>query len=69
MKFGLKHFHAPTPKLMKRIGNALFVTFGSGAVVLVYSIDSKALAIGCFILGSAGKFITECFTNNNDSTQ
>jgi hypothetical protein len=61
MKFGWKHYFAPTPKRMRVLGDSLAAsgTFGAGIIVL------NGPILGTIIMGIAviGKFISNFFTD------
>lgn len=67
MKFGWKHYFAPTPKRVRILGDSLAAagTFGAGIVVL----NGHPLA-GTIIMVVAiiGKFISNFFTDGDIST-
>lgn len=60
MKVGIKHYEKPTPKKLRRLGDALLSvsTAITGAGI---ASDNKTLAIIALITGVAGKFLTNLF--------
>lgn len=63
-----KRYFKPTPKKWRKLGDALLAV---STTVTTYAIaeDHKWIAITALILGSAGKFLTNFFTdekNNKD---
>ena len=63
--FKLSNLFKPTPKLWRRIGNAL-VAISSSVAVPAFLADHKGLAVTLFIAGLVGKFITSLTTENPD---
>ena len=67
MKFELKGYYKPTPKKLRKLGDALL---GSSQFLTGYAIimDEKYLAITCIIIGTIGKFLTNFFTEKDETT-
>lgn len=69
VKFGWRHRKRPTPKRMKRLGDALFATFGTtglsiGVPQMFMQHQSKAyvvVAVVSIALGMLGKFLSTFF--------
>jgi hypothetical protein len=67
MKFGWKHYFAPTPKRVRIFGDSLAAaaTFGAGIIVM----NGHPLAgTIIMIVGVIGKFISNFFTDGDIST-
>ena len=62
MKFGIKHLRRRTPRIARRIGNAL-ASAGMTVAGIGYINEYTRLAIAAAIAGGVGKFITELFTD------
>ena len=60
IKFKVKSYYQPTPKKMRKIGDALL---GASQFMTGYSIvmDEKYLAFTCIAIGTIGKFMTNFF--------
>ena len=65
MKFGIKSYYSPTPKKLRKIGDALL---GSSQFITGYCVimEEKYLALVCIILGTIGKFMTNLYSEDND---
>ena len=61
MKFGWNEYFKPTPRLFRKIGDALM-----GAAVFAATwqivVDNKGLAIAIMVIGMLGKFTTNFFS-------
>ena len=67
MKFGWKHYFAPTPKRIRIFGDSLAAaaTFGAGIVVMNgYPLAGTVI----MVVGVIGKFISNFFTDGDIST-
>lgn len=62
----LKNYSMPTPKKLKRFGDALL---GVSTTITGFSLynDMKEVAIIALIIGSVGKFITNFFAPEEES--
>jgi hypothetical protein len=60
VKFGRSRYKKPTPKKMRKLGDALLAV---STTISLYAIteEMKALALGAVILGAVGKFLTNFF--------
>jgi hypothetical protein len=65
MKISIKNYYQPTPKKLRKIGDALL---GSSQFLTGYSIvmDEKWLAFTCIAIGTIGKFITNFFVEEEE---
>jgi hypothetical protein len=65
MKISIKNYYKPTPKKMRKIGDALL---GSSQFLTGYSIvmEEKWLAFTCIGIGTIGKFITNFFVEEEE---
>ena len=63
MKAGFKHYYEPTPKNLRKLGDALF---GAAAFVTGPAIvgNYHVIAIAALVVGFAGKFLTNFFTED-----
>lgn len=61
MKFGWNEYFKPTPRLFRKIGDALM---GAAMFAATWQIvvDNKNLAIAIMIIGTLGKFVTNFFS-------
>lgn len=59
MKANLKNYWEPTPKNMRKLGDALLAVSMSGVPAVL--MDYKWVGVVLFITGIAGKFITNLF--------
>jgi len=66
MSFNTKNIFKPTPKRMRRLGNALLGASQGVAIPAVYS-DHKYIALAVLITGWAGKLITEFFADDDNN--
>lgn len=59
-KFGLKQYQKPTPKKLRKLGDALLAvsTFVSGTAIVN---DMKYIALAAVAVGAVGKFLTNFF--------
>lgn len=64
MKFGWKHYFAPTPKRIRVLGDSLAAagTFGAGIVVLNGHPVAGTIVM---VVAIVGKFISNFFTDGN----
>lgn len=64
MKFGWKHYFAPTPKRIRVLGDSLAAagTFGAGIVVLN---GHPVVGTIVMVVAIVGKFISNFFTDGN----
>ena len=67
MKFGWKHYFAPTPKRVRIFGDSLAAAATFGASIVVMNGHPLAGTI-IMIVGVIGKFISNFFTDGNIST-
>lgn len=60
VKFGRSRYSKPTPKKMRKLGDALLAVSTS---ISVYAIteEMKVVALSCVIIGAVGKFLTNFF--------
>jgi hypothetical protein len=65
IKFKVKSYYQPTPKKMRKIGDALL---GASQFMTGYSIvmDEKWLAFICIAIGTIGKFMTNFFVEEEE---
>jgi hypothetical protein len=65
IKFKVKSYYQPTPKKMRKIGDALL---GASQFMTGYSIvmDEKWLAFTCIAIGTIGKFMTNFFVEEEE---
>jgi len=65
IKFKIKSYYQPTPKKMRKIGDALL---GASQFLTGYSIvmDEKWLAFTCIAIGTIGKFMTNFFVEEEE---
>ncbi len=65
MKISIKNYYKPTPKKMRKIGDALL---GVSQFMTGYSIimDEKWLAFTCIAIGTIGKFMTNFFVEEEE---
>ena len=65
IKFKIKSYYQPTPKKMRKIGDALL---GASQFLTGYSIvmDEKYLAFTCIAIGTIGKFMTNFFVEEEE---
>lgn len=65
IKFKVKSYYQPTPKKMRKIGDALL---GASQFLTGYSIvmDEKYLAFTCIAIGTIGKFMTNFFVEEEE---
>jgi hypothetical protein len=65
IKFKVKSYYQPTPKKMRKIGDALL---GASQFMTGYSIvmDEKYLAFTCIAIGTIGKFMTNFFVEEEE---
>ena len=65
MKISIKNYYKPTPKKMRKIGDALL---GASQFMTGYSIvmDEKWLAFTCIAIGTIGKFMTNFFVEEEE---
>lgn len=63
MKFDPNGYYKPTPAKLRKLGDALL---GSSQFLTGYAIimDEKYIAIGCIVIGTIGKFLTNFFTED-----
>jgi hypothetical protein len=66
IKFKVKSYYQPTPKKMRKIGDALL---GASQFLTGYSIvmDEKYLAFTCIAIGTIGKFMTNFFVEEEEA--
>lgn len=64
-KFSRQNLLKPTPKKIRRLGNALFLAAQAAAALALIG-DIKWLAISLVVAGFLGKFLSEFF--GDDST-
>lgn len=64
-KFKLKNYYKPTPKRMRKFGDALL---GSCQFLTGFSVimEEKWLAIACIIIGTIGKFLSNFYTEEEE---
>lgn len=67
-KFSLRNFRRPTPKKIKRFGNAVFLA-SQGAAALALVGEERWLAIGLTVAGFLGKLLSEFFDTSPSSKQ
>jgi hypothetical protein len=65
LSFGFKHFKAPTPKVLKRLGSAMWAMSTSVAVPAALN-DKMWIGISLFAIGGVGKFLCEFCTIEDD---
>jgi len=60
----LKMYYAPTPKRWRKLGDALLAV---STTITTYAIteEMKGIAITALILGVAGKFLSNFFSDDN----
>lgn len=65
IKFKVKSYYQPTPKKMRKIGDALL---GASQFMTGYSIvmEEKWLAFTCIAIGTIGKFMTNFFVEEEE---
>lgn len=56
-----KNLKSPTPKKMRRIGNA-FAAFSTSLAACAYVMENPTLSIICVIVGALGRGMVEFFT-------
>lgn len=61
----LRNLLKPTPKKLRRLGNAMF-SVGTGMAIPAVYMDSKLLAGFLFGMGAIGKFITSLFAEDDE---
>lgn len=61
----LKHLLKPTPKKLRRLGNAM-AALSTGAVIPAFLSDNRALALAIFVVGAIGKFLSSLFSEEYD---
>jgi hypothetical protein len=62
MKFGLKEYFKPTPKLMRKIGDTMLaISLVSVPVAMINDKTVGFILIGC---GIVGKFLTNWFSED-----
>lgn len=76
MKISIKSYWAPTPKKWRKIGDAILAvgTFVTAGALLEYDKmkeiftpqEVKIIIAAAFVLGVAGKFLTNFFTTESD---
>lgn len=76
MKISVKSYWAPTPKKWRKIGDAILAvgTFVTAGALLEYDKmkeiftpqEVKIIIAAAFVLGVAGKFLTNFFTTESD---
>lgn len=76
MKISTKSYWAPTPKKWRKIGDAILAvgTFVTAGALLEYDKmkeiftpqEVKIIIAAAFVLGVAGKFLTNFFTTESD---
>lgn len=62
MKVGIKHYGKPTPKKMRRLGDAL-LSVSTAITSAGIAADNKTLAIIALLAGVVGKFLTNMSTD------
>ena len=67
MKFNIKYYYQPTPAKMRKLGDGLL---GSAQFLTGYAIimEEKWLAIMILAFGSIGKFLTNFYTETDETT-
>jgi hypothetical protein len=65
MKISIKNYYQPTPKKLRKIGDALL---GSSQFLTGYAVimDEKWLAFACIAIGTIGKFMTNIFVEEQE---
>jgi hypothetical protein len=65
MKISIKNYYQPTPKKLRKIGDALL---GSSQFLTGYAVimDEKWLAFACIGIGTIGKFMTNIFVEEEE---
>lgn len=66
MKFGWKHYFAPTPKRLRILGDSLAAAGTFGASIVVLNGHPFAGTI-IMIVGVVGKFISNFFTEDGEA--
>jgi hypothetical protein len=68
MKISIKNYYQPTPKKLRKIGDALL---GSSQFLTGYAVvmDEKWLAFTCIGIGTIGKFMTNIFVEEEEEPQ
>lgn len=79
MKISVKSYWAPTPKKWRKIGDAILAvgTFVTAGALLEYDKmkeiftpqEVKIIIAAAFVLGVAGKFLTNFFTTEEKKTE
>jgi len=59
----LKMYYAPTPKKWRKIGDALLAVSTTITTYAIYN-DLKWIAVAAVIMGAAGKFLSNFFTED-----
>jgi hypothetical protein len=65
MKISIKNYYQPTPKKLRKIGDALL---GSSQFLTGYAVimEEKWLAFTCIAIGTIGKFMTNIFVEEEE---
>jgi hypothetical protein len=66
MKISIKNYYQPTPKKLRKIGDALL---GSSQFLTGYAVimEEKWLAFTCIAIGTIGKFMTNIFVEEEEA--
>lgn len=66
LMFKLNNYYKPTPAKWRKIGDALLAssTFITSAAIIG---NYQTLGLIFLVIGAAGKFITNCFTENKNN--
>lgn len=66
LKCGRSHYYKPTPKKMRKLGDALLALsiFISASTIMM---DHKWIALTSVVIGGVGKFITNLFEEDEQA--
>lgn len=65
LSFNFKHFKAPTPKALRRLGSAMWAMSTSVAIPTALT-GTVWVGVALFVVGGVGKFLCEFFTIEDD---
>lgn len=63
MKFGFKHYFAPTPKRLRVLGDSLVAAGTLGSSLAIMN-GHQTMGVVVIVFSVAGKFISNFFTDN-----
>jgi hypothetical protein len=62
MKFGIKHYFAPTPKRLRVLGDSLVAAGTLGSSMAIMN-GHETMGVVVIVLSVAGKFLSNFFTD------